>query len=86
MEAETRRLRKRAREGAPDDGETDRKAEERLKIVADLANRTQKAWQTVNEIEVKLMKAAEADVPGRTVIDLEAARAEIARRLDRLAA
>ncbi|WP_249578503.1 hypothetical protein [Thermohalobaculum sediminis] len=86
LEAETRRLRKRAREGAPDDGETDRKAEERLKIVADLANRTQKAWQTVNEIEVKLMKAAEADVPGRTVIDLEAARAEIARRLDRLAA
>ncbi|MDT8345546.1 MAG: hypothetical protein RQ752_14075 [Thermohalobaculum sp.] len=60
--------------------------EDRLKIVLDLAVRTQKAWQTVNEIQVKLMKAGEAGIPGRTVIDLEAARAEISRRLDRLAA
>lgn len=77
LEAETDRLQFATR------GEKD---EDRLRLVLDLAVRTQKAWQTVNEIQVKLMKAADAAVPGRTVIDLEAARAEIARRLDRLAA
>lgn len=77
LEAETDRLWGVAR----DEGD-----EARLKLVLDLAQRTHKAFQTVNEIEVKLIKAEDIAVPGRNVIDLEAARAEIARRLDRLAA
>lgn len=77
MEAETDRLQFSAATA---------ETEDRLKIVNDLMSRLQKASQQVIDIELRLMKTEDAAVPGRNVIDLEAARAEIARRLDRLAA
>lgn len=70
LEAEIHRLRAEHQE---DDGP--------IKTVTDLIQRNQKALQTVLDIEAKLLgRAAEAPQ-----LDLEAARAEIARRLARLA-
>ena len=59
--------------------------EDRIKLVMDLIRSNQKALQTVLDIEVKLMRADDRET-GRNIIDLEGARAEINRRLDRLAA
>lgn len=59
--------------------------EDRIKVITDLVRSNQKALQTVLEIEVKLMREEDRE-PGRNIIDLEGARAEIRRRLDRLAA
>jgi hypothetical protein len=41
--------------------------------------------QTVLDLEAKLMREADKQRPGEGVIDLAHARAEITRRLDRLA-
>lgn len=61
--------------------------EARLKAVTDLIRQNQKTLGTVLDIEAKLMRDAERDArPGRVELDLEDARAEIARRLARLAA
>ena len=75
------------------DGEIDRlqagkdteNDKELTKELTDLVRQNQKALQTVLEQEAKLMREAEKQRPGEGVIDLDQARAEIARRLDRLA-
>lgn len=64
------------------DIETD---EKRIKALTELIRMNQKALQAVLETEAKLMSEAPKARPGRDVIDLAEARAEIARRLDRLA-
>lgn len=51
---------------------------------ADTIRAHRKALQTVLEIELQLVKDAQREGAGH-VIDLEAARAEVYRRLDRLA-
>jgi hypothetical protein len=75
------------------DGEIDR-LETALEIETDgsridaravLIRQNQKALQTVLDLEVKLMRETDKQRPGEGVIDLAEARAEVARRLDRLA-
>ncbi|MEM7505510.1 MAG: hypothetical protein AAF415_02100 [Pseudomonadota bacterium] len=60
--------------------------EARDRIVTDLIRRTQKALQTVLDIEVKLAGKPGPDAPEAPPVDLDQARAEIERRLARLAA
>ena len=61
--------------------------EARLKIVTELIRQNQKALGTVLDIEAKLMRDPDGTGgPRRAALDLEDARAEIARRLARLAA
>ncbi len=75
------------------DGEIDRlqaalKTEDdaaRAKALTDLIRQNQKALQTVLDMEAKLMREADKQRPGEGVIDLAHARAEITRRLARLA-
>ena len=75
------------------DGEIDRlqaalKTEDdagRAKALADLIRINQKSLQTVLDMEVKQMREADKQRPGEGVIDLAQARAEITRRLARLA-
>ena len=57
----------------------------RAKAMAETIRQNQKALQTVLDMEVKLAREADRQRPGEGVIDLAQARAEIARRLDRLA-
>ncbi len=57
----------------------------RAKALADLIRTNQKSLQTVLDTELKLMREADQQRPGEGVIDLDQARAEIDRRLDRLA-
>ncbi|MEO0760226.1 MAG: hypothetical protein AAFZ09_00150 [Pseudomonadota bacterium] len=57
------------------------------RAVEDLAVRTQKALQSVLDLELRLMKAREKAAPAAgTELDLEAARDEIESRLARLEA
>ena len=58
---------------------------DRIKDLMDLVRVNQKALQNVLEYEAKLMREADRQRPGEGVIDLAQARAEIFRRLDRLA-
>jgi hypothetical protein len=75
------------------DGETDRlraaleteTEKGRVNELTELVRQNQKALQVVLEYEAKLMRQADRQRPGEGVIDLAQARAEIARRLDRLA-
>jgi hypothetical protein len=53
--------------------------------MTELIRQNRKALQTVLDLEVKLMRETDKQRPGEGVIDLAEARAEIARRLDRLA-
>lgn len=62
--------------------ETDK---DRVRDLTELIRMNQKALQTVLDMEGKLMTGAGKDRRGEGVIDLAQARAEIARRLDRLA-
>ena len=57
----------------------------RIKSLNELIRQNQKALQTVLDMEAKLMHEAKKARPGRDVIDLGEARAEIDRRLARLA-
>ncbi len=59
--------------------------ESRVKALNELIRQNQKALQTVLDMEAKLMREADKQRPGEGVIDLAQARAEIARRLARLA-
>ena len=59
--------------------------EGRAKDLTERVRQNQKALQTVLDLEVKLMREADKQRPGEGVIDLAQARAEINRRLDRLA-
>ncbi|MEO0995773.1 MAG: hypothetical protein AAFX62_18485 [Pseudomonadota bacterium] len=59
---------------------------ERLKTVQTLINTAHKSLQTVQEIEGKLSGDAPGRLPDPPVLNLEEARAEIERRLARLAA
>ena len=60
-----------------DDGE--------IKLLTELIRQNQRALQTVLDMEVKLMRETDKQRPGEVVIDLAEARAEVSRRLDRLA-
>ena len=64
------------------EAETDK---ERMKELADTVRQSRKALQTVLDTECKLMRGAGGARRGEGVIDLAEARAEITRRLDRLA-
>lgn len=64
------------------DTETD---DGRIKALTELIRQNQKALQTVLDMEAKLMREADRQRPGEGVIDLAEARAEVARRLARLA-
>ena len=57
----------------------------KTEVLAGTIRQNQKALQTVLDMEVKLMRGTDKQRPGEGVIDLAEARAEIARRLDRLA-
>lgn len=57
-----------------------------VKEVNSLINSTQKAMQTVGEIEGKLTGQSAKRIPDPPCINMEEARAEIERRLARLAA
>ncbi|HUS54321.1 MAG TPA: hypothetical protein VMY41_09990 [Thermohalobaculum sp.] len=59
--------------------------EKRIKAMTELIRHNQRALQMVLDLEVKLMSETDKQRPGEGVIDLAQARAEIARRLDRLA-
>ena len=59
--------------------------ENRAKILTELVRQNQKALQTVLDMEAKLMREGDKQRPGEGVIDLAHARAEITRRLARLA-
>ncbi len=59
--------------------------EGRVKALTELIRQNQKALQTVLDMEAKLMREADKQRPGEGVIDLAHARAEITRRLARLA-
>ena len=59
--------------------------ESRIKAMTELIRQNRKALQTVLDLEVKLMRETDKQRLGEGVIDLAEARAEIARRLDRLA-
>ena len=75
------------------DGEIDRlqaalvsEADEaRIKELNGVIRENRRTLNTVLELEAKLMREADRQRPGEGVIDLAQARAEIARRLDRLA-
>ncbi len=75
------------------DGEIDRlqaalEAEDdqaRAKALAGVIRTNQKTLQIVLDLEVKLMREAGRQRPGEGVIDLAQARAEVTRRLARLA-
>ncbi len=58
---------------------------DRAKVMAELVRQNQKALQTVLDLEVKLMREADKQRPEEGVIDLAQARAEVTRRLARLA-
>ena len=64
------------------EAETER---ERIKELTDAIRQNQKALQTVLDTECRLMRGAGRARRGEGVIDLAEARAEITRRLDRLA-
>ena len=64
--------------------EADPADEDRLRTVRDLITKNQQALRTVLEIEARLGR--EGTVRAGQMLDLEAAREEIARRLARLAA
>ena len=68
------------------DGEMDAEAAKRLEIVQTTIVKAQKALQTVLDIEVKLMGGHGPKLPDPPAINLDDARAEIERRLARLAA
>ena len=57
----------------------------RTKELAEKVRQNQKSLQTVLDLEVKLMREADKQRPGEGVIDLAQARAEIDRRIARLA-
>jgi hypothetical protein len=57
----------------------------RIRELNDLIRQNQKALQTVLDQEVRLDRQADGQRRGERVIDLADARAEIARRLARLA-
>ena len=57
----------------------------RINARAELIRQNQKALQTVLDLEAKLMRETDKQRPGEGVIDFAQARAEVARRLDRLA-
>ena len=59
---------------------------EECRRLEDLVRRNQKALQSVLDCQLKLSRRAGRACPGEGVIDLEAAREEIHRRLARLAA
>ncbi|MBY8977640.1 hypothetical protein KHP62_17640 [Rhodobacteraceae bacterium NNCM2] len=59
---------------------------DQVKEVHSLIHSTQKAMQTVSEIEGKLTGQSARRIPDPPVINMEEARAEIERRLARLAA
>ncbi|MFQ5565713.1 MAG: hypothetical protein ACE5EU_05065 [Paracoccaceae bacterium] len=59
--------------------------QKRAKVLAELVRTNQKTLQTVLDFEARLMCEADKQRPGEGVIDLDQARAEIARRLARLA-
>ena len=67
---------------AAKDTDTDVK---RVKALDEVIRQNQKALQTVLDQEAKLMREADRQQPGEGVIDLDRARAEISRHLDRLA-
>lgn len=56
-----------------------------IKARAELIRQNQKALQTVLDLELRLMREGQVQRPGEGVIDLDQAREEVARRLDRLA-
>ncbi len=58
---------------------------DQAKALVERVRQNQKALQSVLDMEAKLMRGADRQRPGEGVIDLAQARAEIARRLDRLA-
>lgn len=60
-------------------------AVDRAKELGELVRQYQRVLTTVLELEAKLAREVEHARPGRDLIDLEAARTEIARRLARLA-
>lgn len=60
--------------------------DDRLAIVADLIKRNEKALQSVVDIRIRLLKQLDVRDLRTELIDLDEARAEIARRLARLAA
>lgn len=64
------------------DSETD---ECRINALTELIRQNQRALQTVLDLEAKLIRETDKQRPGEGVIDLAQARAEITRRLDRLA-
>ena len=57
----------------------------RIKALDELIRLNQKTLQTVLSLEARLESESQKPRPGRDVIDLAEARAEIARRLARLA-
>jgi len=57
----------------------------RTRELSELVRQYQKVLTTVLELEAKLEREAEYARPGKDLIDLDQARAEIARRLARLA-
>ena len=59
--------------------------EGRSKDLIERVRQNQKALQSVLDMEAKLMGEVDRQRPGEGVIDLAQARAEIIRRLDRLA-
>ncbi len=59
--------------------------EGRVKALTELIRQNQKSLQTVLDLEAKLMREADKQRPGEGVIDLAHARAEVTRRLARLA-
>lgn len=59
---------------------------DKMKEVTSLIHSTHKAMQTVGDIEAKLTGKAASQIPDPPCIDMEEARAEIERRLARLAA
>ena len=58
---------------------------ERAKALTGLIRTNQKTLQTMLDLEAKLMREADRQRPGEGVIDLAQARAELTRRLARLA-
>ena len=65
-------------EDSEDDGD-------RTKTLNERVRQNQKSLQTVLDMEAKLMRESDKQRPGEGVIDLVHARAEITRRLARLA-
>ncbi len=57
----------------------------RANALNERVRQNQKALQTVLDMEVKMMRESDKQRPGEGVIDLAQARAEITRRLARLA-